>query len=80
MKKFAVILTQEKDGFVQCSVKSREGSPQTDSVDEIVTFVFRQRYHGLYACMLSGIPEFACARFRILPSNLFKIETIKNFA
>jgi len=74
MKKFAVILTQVEDGFVQSSVKSREGSPQMDSVDEVVDEVFRQGYHGLYACVLSGFPEFACSRFRLLLSSLFKMK------
>lgn len=73
MKKFAMALTQEKDGFVKCSVKSREGSPQMDSVDEVVNFMVRQGYHGLCACMLSGILEFACARFSLLVT-LFRME------
>jgi len=47
MKKFAVILAQNKDGFVQPPVKSREGSPQPNSVDEVVNSVARQGFHDL---------------------------------
>lgn len=47
MKKLAVILTQEKNGFVHLFVHFWVGFPQVDAVYETVDVMIGQGSHGL---------------------------------